>query len=72
MKKKNIGESSLPILWREIKKYVDGKSMQGEKGEPGEAGYTPVKGTDYWTEADKAEMVNDVLAALPTTEGVNY
>lgn len=29
----------------------------------GEDGYTPVKGTDYYTEADKQEMVNEVLAA---------
>lgn len=28
-------------------------------------GKTPVKGTDYWTPADKSEMVNDVLDALP-------
>lgn len=35
--------------------------MDGEKGEPG---YTPVKGTDYYTSADKSEMVNQVKAAL--------
>lgn len=38
----------------------------------GEAGYTPVKGTDYFTEADKEEMVNDVLAALTSAEGVAF
>lgn len=38
----------------------------------GPAGYTPVKGTDYFTEADKAELVNAVLTALPAAEGVNY
>ena len=26
------------------------------KGEPGEKGTAPVKGTDYWNEADKAEI----------------
>ena len=26
------------------------------------SGYTPVRGTDYWTAADKAEIVADVLA----------
>lgn len=31
------------------------------KGEPG---YTPVKGIDYFTEADKAEIVSSVLAVL--------
>ena len=38
----------------------------------GADGYTPVKGTDYFTEADKTEIVNAVLAALPAAEGVNY
>ena len=28
------------------------------KGDKGDNGYTPVKGTDYWTEADKAEIKN--------------
>lgn len=32
------------------------------KGEKGETGKTPVKGTDYFTEADKNEIVNAVLA----------
>lgn len=41
-------------------------------GAKGDKGYTPVKGTDYWTAADKAEMVNDVLAALPAAEGVGF
>lgn len=44
----------------------------GEPGAPGEPGYTPQKGIDYWTEEDKAEMVNDVLDALPDGDGVNY
>lgn len=35
----------------------------------GEDGYTPVKGTDYYTEEDKEEMVSAVLAALPTYDG---
>lgn len=32
-------------------------------------GRTPEKGTDYWTEADKTEMVNDVIASLPSNPG---
>lgn len=39
------------------------------RGEDGQPGYTPVKGTDYWTEADKAEMVADILSALPVYNG---
>ncbi len=44
----------------------------GKDGQPGADGYTPVKGTDYWTAADKAEMVSDVLASLPTWNGGSY
>ena len=37
-----------------------------------DVGLKPVKGTDYWTAADKAEIVNDTLAALPTWTGGAY
>ena len=49
--------------------------LKGDKGDTGAAGadgHTPVKGTDYWTESDKAEIVADTLAALPTWTGGNY
>lgn len=42
----------------------------GADGQPGADGHTPVKGTDYWTEEDKSEIVSDVLAALPQAEEV--
>lgn len=32
----------------------------------------PVKGVDYWTEQDKQEIVNDVIAALPDGTEVSY
>lgn len=35
-------------------------------------GKTPVKGTDYWTAADRAQMVADVIAALPDASEVSY
>lgn len=38
----------------------------------GKDGYTPVKGTDYFTPSDKSEMVQSVLDSLPTWEGGNY
>ena len=51
------------------------KGDKGDKGNTGAAGadgYTPVKGTDYWTATDKAEIVDDVLSALPTWTGGSY
>ena len=32
------------------------KGDKGDKGDPGTDGYTPVKGTDYWTAEDIAEL----------------
>ena len=48
---------------------TDMSGSHGIQGERGYDGYTPVKGTDYWTEADKADMVADVVAALPVYNG---
>ena len=60
--------------------YTDGTSdtvgrvvgKDGEAGPAGAAGYTPQKGVDYYTAADKAEMVNAVLAALPAAEEASF
>ena len=35
-------------------------------------GYTPVRYVDYWTEADKQQMISDTIAALPDASEVNY
>ena len=53
---------------------ADGKLQYdgSDVGLKGDKGDTPVKGTDYWTEEDKAEIVDDVLAALPTWTGGSY
>lgn len=51
---------------------IDAGKAKGDKGDPGADGYTPVKGTDYWTPADKAEIVADVIAALPDGSEVSY
>lgn len=48
------------------------KGEKGEKGEQGIDGKTPVKGEDYFTEEDKAELVTDVLNALPIWQGGEY
>ena len=41
----------------------------GTPGKDGTDGHTPVKGTDYWTASDKAEIVAEVTAALPKYGG---
>ena len=48
------------------------KGDKGDKGDPGKPGKTPVRGTDYWTAADKQEIVNSVIAALPDGTEVSY
>lgn len=54
------------------------KGDKGDKGDTGAAGKdgangkTPVRGIDYWTDTDKTDMLNDVLAALPTWNGGSY
>ena len=54
-------------------KGTDGKDgTNGTDGKDGADGKTPVKGEDYFTEEDKAELVSDVLAALPAWEGGSY
>ena len=44
----------------------------GAPGKDGADGKTPVKGTDYFTAADKAELVQAVLTALPDGDGATY
>ena len=43
--------------------------IAGAPGKNGTDGHTPVKGTDYWTASDKAEIVAEVTAALPKYGG---
>lgn len=40
------------------------KGSAGSKGDKGDSGYTPVRGTDYWTDADKAEIKSYVDEAI--------
>lgn len=42
------------------------------RGKDGVDGYSPIKGTDYYTEEDKNEIVNLVLEALPNASGVKF
>lgn len=43
----------------------------GEKGEKGDTGPLPVKGVDYFTDADKSAMALDVLALIDASSGVH-
>lgn len=40
------------------------KGDKGDKGDTGAAGYSPVRGTDYWTADDKAEIKSYVDEAI--------
>ena len=46
--------------------------QDGQDGSDGQDGHTPVKGTDYWTAADQAAMVQDVLDALNDADSTSY
>ena len=44
------------------------QGIQGEVGPKGDDGYTPVRGTDYWTDADKAEIEEYIDQAIADRE----
>nr|DAM16987.1 MAG TPA: hypothetical protein [Caudoviricetes sp.] len=67
-----INDSGHLILTLTDGTTLDAGVAKGKAGTDGAPGKTPVRGTDYWTAADKAEMVADVLAALPDGTEVNY
>ena len=46
-----------------MRKYVDEELLQQVKEE-----ITPIKGTDYFTQEDKEELINAILEALPNAE----
>ena len=48
------------------------QGIQGQTGPQGPAGYTPVRGTDYWTDADKQEIINAVIASFTDGNEVSY
>lgn len=45
-------------------KFNGAPGAKGGKGDPGADGKTPVRGTDYWTDADKAEINADIAAQV--------
>ncbi len=47
--------------------FSDGSTVtikNGSKGSKGDKGDTPIKGTDYFTESDKKEMVESIVAGM--------
>ena len=54
--------------------FSDGKTLtvkngrKGSTGAKGADGKTPVKGTDYFTEADKQETKNEIISSIVTQE----
>lgn len=47
-------------------------TLNGEECDMSEYIKTPVKGVDYFTEADKQELIEAVLAAIPDGSEVSY
>lgn len=69
----NAGTDSTAVLNFVIPRGEKGETgAKGDTGAIGEAGHTPVKGVDYFTDADKSEMIQAVLDALPAAEGASY
>lgn len=46
------------------------ESLKGADGKDGADGYTPVKGVDYFTDEDKAELVDDVLTEIENSSDI--
>lgn len=51
------------LIWDIVEQRYVPSGVSG-KGVPGAAGHTPVKGVDYWTDADKAEIKGYVDEAI--------
>lgn len=59
--------------WVFITDFSGSQGIQGPKGENGQDGYTPLRGTDYWTEEDISEIksycddyINEQLGTINT------
>lgn len=47
---------------------VGPRGQKGQTGATGPKGDTPVKGTDYWTTADKEQIIEDILTSQDITD----
>ena len=64
-----VVSSSGNLSWTPSKSDMPPVESVNIKGAPG---VTPKKGVDYYTDADKEEMVSAVIAALPDAEGGSF
>lgn len=56
-------------VYAQLIEMIKSGMLQGPQGDKGDA---PEKGVDYWTESDKAEIVQEVMDALPAAEEVSF
>lgn len=56
--------SATNAAWENVGSIQGPAGKDGVDGSDGPAGYTPVRGTDYWTDADKAEIKGYVDEAI--------
>lgn len=64
------GKSAYEIAVENGFKGSEAAWLESLAGPPGPPGPVPVKGEDYWTEADKQEIAEEAAALVPT--GVNF
>ena len=55
-----------------LQQWLDSLNLIGTPGKDGKDGHTPVKGVDYFTPAEKREMMLGVLDMLPNGDEVSY
>lgn len=48
--------------------FSDGKTLTVKNGKDGSDGYTPIRGTDYWTPTDRQQIKQELTAAMVTQE----
>lgn len=55
-----------------LRAAAEAGAFDGKQGAAGKDGHTPVKGVDYWTDADKEEIISGVAAQLESGDEVSY
>ncbi len=62
----DVGDVWIEDAGFSVKGETGAQGPQGEKGENGADGYTPVKGTDYFTEAEQTALKNEIITSVNT------